>query len=451
MGGGNPSIARSLALQILCEVERDIPLERALDQCLAGATLETRDRALLTHLVQGSIRLRRYLDWVIGHYTSRPVEDLPSPIRNTLRLAVYQLLYLDRIPDRAVVNDHVSLAFIHGHRGTAGLVNAVLRSFLRAGKRIPVVPRDDPVTAIGVETSHPDWLIRRWIRRFGENEARVLASAGNQIPEIVIRVNRLRASPEELRERLLRGGVETRQGEANPGVLYLSGAPSCVQDLPGFDDGWFQVQDESSSLVGLLAGPSPGNRVVDLCSGVGGKTSHLVEQMRDDGLVVAVDRAMWRLRRLRDNCRRLGVESVFALRADVTVVCVQPSDVVLLDAPCSGTGVLARRSDARWRREEADIPRLARLQSRMLAAASSLVKEGGWLVYSVCSLEPEEGEDVVHRFMSEHAGFRLENAGGWLPGTVVDGGGFLQTFPHHHGMDGIFAARLRKAGRGVGQ
>jgi 16S rRNA (cytosine967-C5)-methyltransferase len=289
-------------------------------------------------------------------------------------------------------------------------------------------------------------MIRRWLERFGEQETRELASANNRIPDLSIRVNRLKATPETVSDQMCRQQVETNAGHVNPGVFRLVHPPSRVQDLPGFEEGWFQVQDESSSLVGLLASPAPGNTVVDLCSGLGGKTTHLAELMEDSGVIVAADLARWRLVKLQENCSRLGIHSVFPVRADVTVPCVQPADVVLLDAPCSGTGVLARRADARWRRVEADVPRLARLQETMLESASALVKDGGCLVYSVCSLEPEEREDVVHRFLAGNASFRLESAGAHLPGSVIDDEGFLQTFPHRHRMDGMFAARMRKAG-----
>lgn len=437
--------ARRAALEILLAMERGGSLERVLERRLDDPRLDPRDRALATHLVQGTVRLRKYLDWGIDQHLSGRVEDLPVPIRDTLRLAFYQLLYLDRIPESAVVDEHVSLARVFGHRGTAGLVNAVLRSFLRGGGRIPPPPGEDRVVRIAIETSHPEWMIQRWVDRFGEAEARRLAEANNRVPGLAVRVNRLRSSPEELRERFSKAGLGAEPGRINPWVLHVTGSGR-VQELPEFESGGFQVQDESSSLVGLVAAPERGQRILDLCCGVGGKTSHLAELMGDRGSVVGVDRALWRLERLRDNCARLGIRRVFVVRADATCFAARPVDVVLLDAPCSGTGVLARRADARWRRREKDLPRLADLQRAMVAAAASLVVPGGRLVYSACSLEPEECEDIVSWFLDAHPGFVREEIRGLLPEEVVDRGGFLRTFPHRDGVDGMFAARMRRIG-----
>ncbi len=436
---------RGLALEVLSAVEDGASLDRLVADRLSAASLDIRDRSLGTHLIQGTLRFRKYLDWGIAQYLKGNLHDLPSPIRNTLRLAFYQLLFLDRIPARAVVNEHVSLASVFGHRGTAGLVNAVLRSFLRADRHIAIPETGDPVIRIAIETSHPEWLVRRWVGRYGEEEARRLASANNRIPKLSVRVNQRRTTPEALAGKFADVGIDVTPGLYGAGTLILD-RPSRVSDLPGFAEGWFQVQDDSSVLVGLLAAPKSGERVIDLCSGVGGKTSHLADLSGGRSTVVGVDRAMWRLRKLRENCDRLGLHSVFEICGDVAQPCVQPSDIVVLDAPCSGTGVLARRADARWKRREEDVLRLARLQETLLNAASPLVKSGGHLVYSVCSLEPEECEDVVRGFLKTNPEFGLHPAGELLPEAVVDGDGCLRTLPHRHGVDGIFAARMRKVG-----
>jgi len=439
---------RGLALEILSAVEEGASLDRLMEDRLFNTSLDTRDRALGTHIIQGTLRFKKYLDWGIAQYLKGDLQDLPPPIRNTLRLAFYQLLFLDRIPAWAVVNEHVSLASVFGHGGTAGLVNAVLRSFLRADRHIAIPETGDPVARIAIETSHPEWMIRRWVDRYGEEEARELASANNRIPKLSVRVNRRRTTPEALARRFAEVGIEVTPGRFGSGTLILDRS-SRVPGLPGFAEGWFQVQDDSSALVGLLAAPRSGEQVIDLCSGVGGKTSHLADLAGDESTVVGVDRAMWRLRKLRENCDRLGLHSVFEVCGDVVQPCVQPSDIVVLDAPCSGTGVLARRADARWKRREEDVPRLARLQETLLEAASPLVKTGGSLVYSVCSMEPEECEDVVRGFLKTNREFELHPAGEFLEEAVVSEDGYLRTTPHHHGIDGIFAARMRKAGSRV--
>lgn len=343
---------RALAARVLLEAERG---KRFVDEVLEGhrtGGLSRRDRALLTALVYGVARRRRTLDWLIDRCARR----VDPGVRQILRVALFQVRFLSRIPRRAAVHEAVEQAKAFG-RGAAGFVNAVLRK--AADLELP--------DHLGVRSSHPDWLLARW-RRFPDLEA--ILEADNAVLPVTARVNPLRPPP----------------GAAGP-VIEIEGDPS---DHPGFSEGRFTVQDETSMKAAPLLDPRPGERVLDLCAAPGGKTTHLAELMGGEGLVVAVD-LPGRIGLVRESARRLRLGNVRCAAGDGTRIAFRaPFDAVLLDAPCSNTGVLARRPDARWRLRESDIPRCAALQRELLANAVRLLRPGGRLVYSTCSLEPEE-------------------------------------------------------------
>ncbi len=340
---------RAIAAQVLLDAEKR-PVDDALE-AQRGAALSRRDRALLTTLVYGVTRWRRPLDWLIDRCAQR----VQPEIRQHLRVALFQIRHLDRIPRHAAVNEAVELA--KGvSRKSAGFVNAVLRK--AADMPLP----DNP----GLRTSHPDWLVERWKSRFPDLEA-VLA-ADNAVLPVLARVNRLKVKD-------------------GPDLIEVEGDPATA---PGFAEGNFTVQDETAMKVAPLLAPKPGERVLDLAAAPGGKTTHLAELMEGKGLVVAVD-LPGRIRLVEESARRLGLGNIRCVAGDgATVAFERPFDAILLDAPCSNTGVLSRRPDVRWRLKESDIAGAAAVQRLLLENAARLLKPGGRLVYSTCSLEPEE-------------------------------------------------------------
>jgi 16S rRNA (cytosine967-C5)-methyltransferase len=362
-----------------------------------------------------------------------------------LRLGVYQILFLDRVPPHAAVDESVKLARKYGHAGTAGLVNGVLRKMLREREAVPdpLTRIGDPVERLAVAYSHPRWLVERWQARFGEEDTRALLAANNRPRTLGLRVNLARTDRETLRRALEERRLPV---EASPWTrLSLRAATDLVPaSLPEFEAGHFFVQDEGETLVVELLGAEPGETILDLTAAPGGKTTQIQESRGNHGFVVAVDLQVQRLARLRENLDRLGVEHVGIVRADGRALALaRPVDRVLVDAPCSGLGVLGRRADARWRKREASLRALAGLEAGLLRAGARHVRPGGVLVYSVCSFEPEEGPLLVRRFLAANPEFALEDAARWLPAeTVTDG--FLLLYPHRHGTDGAFAARLRR-------
>ncbi len=446
----SPPSARELALQALVGVQgRGAYADKLVDSLAVRHALVSRERALLNELVKGTLRRRGTLDAALRLFLRQDLGSLPAWIQNALRLGAYQILFLDRMPPHAAVSETVRLARKYGHPGTAGLTNSVLR-------RMSEVPRDEirarleAIEDLGERrvalASHPDWMLERWSERFSEPEALAIAEANNRSARLGLRGNRLRLDQKELLARLERHGLTARPGRYAPAHVSLEGEVDFAT-LPFVERGDATVQDESETLVGHLVDPRPGERVLDLCAAPGGKATHLAELMGDRGEILAVERNPARARVLEKNLQRLGLKSVIVREADAEALAYDPPfDRVLVDAPCSGLGVLARRADARWRKSPEGVAQMAEVQKRLLAVGASAVRPGGTLVYSVCSFEPEETDEVVRWFGARHPEFRPADARERVPAEVVTPEGHLLCLPHRHGTDGVFAARWERRG-----
>jgi len=440
---------RELALQILHDAEsRNAYVDRLLETRLRANALEARDAAFVTTLVQGTLRHRALLDFHLDSLLGARAdgfEGLPLWIRSALRLGAYQMLVLTRVPVSAAVSESVTLAKRYGHPGTAGLVNAVLRR-LAAGERATLPDRDtDPVAHLAVATSHPQWLVARWVARMGIEEAEKLLRADNEEPEITVRPNLHRLRAEAFEEALRAEGHESTAGP-NGGPVRRVAEGYVPSRSPLFRQGLLWLQDEAESVVPLLLGVTSGARVLDLCAAPGGKTAALAEAAAPDGAVVAMERHESRARSLRENLvDRLRLPRVAVVCGDGTDPPFRYTfDAVLVDAPCSGLGVLRRRADARWRKQKTIVDEMAALQRTLLDAAATLVRSGGVLVYSVCSLEEEETDATVKGFLATHSNFVQEDARPFAPPAFRGGDGALRAYPHIHGTDGVYAVRLRR-------
>ncbi|NPV29788.1 MAG: 16S rRNA (cytosine(967)-C(5))-methyltransferase RsmB [Firmicutes bacterium] len=451
----NFSSARDGALRILLAVEREGAYANlALQKLTRSRRLNPAEMALLTELAYGTLRLRNTLDWVIGKFSKVPVERLNYVIRNILRLAVYQLLFLERVPAAAVCNESVNLARKWRLDSLAGFVNGVLRNIVRHPERIEYPSlQEDPVLHISVKYSHPAWLVERWLRRFGEEETIALCRTNNMPPPLVLRCNTLKASPEQLRKILEEEGISARPSPLIPEGLRVSRL-AFLPDCASFREGFFVVQDESSMLASLVLNPQPGSFVVDACSGPGGKTSHLAQIMKNKGRVLALDIHEHRLRLVQKTCLRLGISIVETSLLDARFLPEElwgRADYLLVDAPCSGLGVIRRRPDLRWRVCPEELVHHAQAQLAILEGAGKCLKKGGVLVYSTCSTEPEENLEVVTRFLTDHPDFEPQEIVSRLPFPLVYDedrvsarAGHLQLLPHRHGTDGFFLACLKK-------
>jgi 16S rRNA (cytosine967-C5)-methyltransferase len=438
---------RGIAVKILNRIERtDSYLDKLLDVELNSGELNDLDKRFLTELTHGVVRWKTRLDFIIEQFCKNKFAMQDPNIRNAMRVALYQILFLSKIPHAAAVNEAVE--FVKKIRGqkAANLVNAVLRNIIRNLNKLPTPDHEtDPVQYLSIMYSHPSWMVKRWVDRYGLYETEQLLSANNERPTIVVRANTLKTTADELvklfEERNIRN-TRSKYLENFIKVGHLSG----IYNLDLFEKGYFSVQDESSGLVVKLLDPKPGETVIDLCSAPGGKTTFIGELMKNQGKIIAVDKYEHRLNLVKQSCERLGVENVEFIPKDALEVDVEPADKVLVDAPCSGLGVIQKKPDIKWQRELSDIRNLAKTQIELLEKASKLVKNGGVIVYSTCTIEPEENIEVVKEFLSRHPEFKIDDARNYLPSDIVNGEGCLETYPHKHDMDGGFAVRLIKVG-----
>jgi 16S rRNA (cytosine967-C5)-methyltransferase len=440
---------RRLALDLLCRLETaSVFADLEMSRVVQRASLSSPARAFLRELVYGVLRWRTRLDWFLGQCSARPLDTLTAPTRNLLRLGAYQLCMMDHIPSYAAVNETVRVAKQVGHAGVVAFVNAVLRALERQRRSLRLPEREtDLMGYLTITEAHPRWLIDRWLPREGVERTVMMCRANNQVPALVVRANRLRITREALIASLASQGCHAEPCHVAPdGIMILSHPP--LEQLQSYTQGWFTVQDEAAMLCGYLLDPQPGERVLDACAAPGGKASHMAELMGDTGEVVCVDRSQPRLRLAAQNYRRLSLQSTRLVAADAISMGFRAAfDRILVDAPCSGLGVLRRHPEAKWRKGPELIPQMVALQQAILHQVSRYLRPGGCLVYTTCSTEPEENRQVVESFLESHRDYRLEPVTPHLPPAArpfADAGVWFQTWPGPQGMDGFFGARLRR-------
>lgn len=437
------------ALSAIASNHRDLPT--ALVESRRQLEDE-RDRSLAAAIVHGTLRWQRACDYLIGRVSTRSIGALDQSVLIILRLSLYQILHLDRVPAAAVVDDAVNLARAAGKTSAAGFVNAVLRSTLRQRGSLPFPQRPaDPgdresATAyLGITWSHPDWLVERWFDRFGFERTEKWVQFNNDPAPLTLSVNRLRATRDEVRSALSDEGIETDETAVSPyGLRVVAGNPlrQRAHDL-------FLVQDESSQLVPLAVDARAGDRTLDLCAAPGGKTVIMSADMGDTGVLVACDVRTRRVALLRETLRRAGCDRARVIHVPTAgaLPFAETFDRVLVDAPCSGLGTVRRDPDIKWRRHAQDLPAMADRQLTLLQRASVVVRPGGRLVYATCSSEPDENEMIVDRFLASETGFRLVDLrrdGRAELAPVLDDRGMLRTLPFEHGLEAFFAAALQR-------
>jgi 16S rRNA (cytosine967-C5)-methyltransferase len=449
VGTKQDSNPRGIALNILYDIEvKGVFADKAVLSSVRDFHLSSLDRRFVQELVFGTTKMRRRLDFILKQFLERKAEDLTPWIRNILRMGIYQIDFLQKVPHSAAVDESVKLAKRFGHKGTVALVNAVLRSYLRDEGRVSFPSRDvDPVQNIALFYSFPDWMVEEWMRLFGEEDTVRLCEEFNRKPHLTCRINSLKADPELLKQQLEVARVKFQMGRYLDNYIALESRIDLDRFGP-LQRGLVYIQDESAGLSVQLLDPQPGERLLDLCAAPGGKATHIAELTRDQALIVAVDLNLGKLNILKGNCERLGTRSVVSCCANATDFSCHPMDRVLVDAPCSALGTLGGNPDARWRKQRHDPARLHVLQLEILSNAARLVKEGGVLVYSTCTLSAEENEQVIEEFLSRHLNFRLGDASDFVPSDVVDDQGMVRTLPHVHKIDGAFACRMERGAGG---
>ena len=443
---GNP---RALALTVLERVRGGGYADRTLDAELRRQPgLDPRDRALATELVYGVLRQQGRVDYALRRNCRQPLDKLESRVLLLLRLGAYQLLCLERIPESAAVNTTVELARQLKLERATGFINGVLRALARGRQGlIWPDPARDPLGHLEHALSLPRWLAQRWLSELGADEARQLAAALLDAAPTTLRVNTLKLDRAAFLQALVAAGHAAEPTRYAPeGVRLVDRSPA---PLPGDQEGWYQVQDEASMLIAHALAPRPGEVLLDVCAAPGGKTTQLAALTGNRVQITALDQHPHRLRLVEQGAARLGCRGIVTRCWDMTTpprfIAPGSCDGVLVDAPCSGLGVLRRNPEARWRLHPADVTLLAGRQAAILKQAAPLVKPGGRLLYAVCTITPEETDRQVAAFLAAYHDFRLEPLDGILPEScreLLDGAGCLRSWPHRHGLDGFFAARL---------
>lgn len=446
-----PPSPRFLAIDTLCQWQQGTqPVDAYLEPHLHGLT-DPRDRSLLKAIVFGTLRERGTLDWVLGRLSSSPLSRLKPSILQALRIGAYQLVSLERVPPAAAIHATVEAVKAQGEpRWLVGFVNGVLRNLGRRREEFLDLLKEGKAPDEAL-FNHPAWLLKRWRDRYGAQGMAAICRSNSAPARLCLRVNTAKIALPDFMEALA-----SRQIQAEPG-RYLAEAVwldqvGAITELPGYQQGWFLVQDEIAQLIPGLLIPSPPGKCLDGCAGLGSKTATLASLVAKAGQVVAVEPEPRRQRLFQENMDRLGLPGISLSAATLEEFAARASETfaaVLIDAPCSGLGVTGRHPDIRWQRQEMELHQFQRKQLAILQAAAHLVSPGGVLVYATCSSEPEENEAVVARFLEAFPGFVSESAAQSLPLTaqgLVDGQGFLHTTPGRQGSDGFFAARLRRRG-----
>jgi len=450
---------RLLAWKVLQEVERSSSFaDLALDQAFfQSPDLRPLDRAMISEMVLGTLRWQGRLDIQLQQGLKSRDKKIELRLIHLLRLGAYQILFMDRVPESAAVNESVRLAkILFKNEKITGFVNALLRSLIRNKNRDPFPPFEErPVEHIAQAFSHPSWLVERWVGEFGPEAARRICAANNRKPPFAIRTNTLRIAREELQARLEEGGTPSQIALFSPEGLFLKKSPALAEDRL-FQGGMYFIQDEASQLIPHLLSPQPGERVLDACAAPGGKTTHLAQLMKERGEIIALELHGPKLKLMEENFRRLGISNVRSLEADAAQPLPFPREMafdrILVDAPCTGLGILHRNPEAKWRRKPQDITRLARVQGAILDNVCTWLKPGGKLIYSTCTMTPEENDGVTSLFLEKHPEFRLDDLREFTPPflhPLMDSKGLFRTYPEGvtaetNRMDGFFAARLTK-------
>ena len=443
--------AREVALKIINEVVHNNAYANiALAREINRGKLTDQDRRFITELVYGTIKAKETLDWMISFYINRPIDKIAPVILNILRLGMYQMFFLSKIPVSAACNQAVELTKKYGHLGTVKFVNAVLRNAGRSPEKIVYPDKQKQlVKFLALTYFHPAWLVARWVKRLGAEATEELCRINNVTPLLCLRTNTLKITRTELLVILESEGFVAEPSLWTPEGIICHSSPA-LSTLKSLRAGLFQIQDESSMLVAHVLGAEPGEFIIDACGAPGGKSTHIGALMHNKGRILSIDIHEHKLALTRENAQRLGISIIETPLLDARTIGTQyfgQADRVLVDAPCSGLGVLRRKADSRWRKEESMLKELPLLQKAILHSAADCVKENGILVYSTCTTEPEENQAVVESFLEERKDFVLEQTSSFLPPLGHDGT-MVQLWPHIDHVDGFFIARLQRVKTG---
>jgi 16S rRNA (cytosine967-C5)-methyltransferase len=436
--------ARGTALQVLHACHSGSAwADASLKALISRSQLSAQDGALASRIVYGVLQNQLLLDYYLSAYCTQKLDHLQSPLADILRIGAYQILFLEKVPDSAAVNESVELAKQAGRGQASGLVNAVLRALSRNKQQLPPLPDKDPLRRLSIQYSHPKWLVKRLVKLLGEEEAEAFLREDNQVAPMTIQVNPLKTTAEALTEELQAAGVSVRPHPWLSGCLELSGVGRLSQ-LEAFNRGDFLVQDAAAALVARVAAPTPGSRIIDACAAPGGKSFALAMAMGDSGEILSCDLHANKGKRIQEGAARLGLQCITTYTADgrqLRPEWVDSADLVVADVPCSGLGVIRKKPDIRYKKSD-DLLMMPVIQSAILENVSAYVRPGGSLIYSTCTVLPEENEMVTDSFLAGHPDFSRESFS--LPEPIGEVPGQITLWPQRNGTDGFYICRMRR-------
>ncbi|AFS78688.1 ribosomal RNA small subunit methyltransferase B [Gottschalkia acidurici 9a] len=441
--------SREIALKILNEVNEENAYSNISINRNMPKGINDLDSSLIRELVYGVLENKIYIDYVIKNFSTVRLKKIAPVVMNILRLGIYQLIFMDRIPDSAAVNESVKLSKKYSHRGSQGFVNGLLRNISRNKDNIKLPNKNkEKVKYLSVKYSHPEWMIERWIKEYGFEFTESLCIANNSTPKLNIRVNTLKIDRDTLVNILNQKNIDCKKTRYSTDGIIVEN-PINITELDEFKKGLFQIQDESSMLVSQIMDPKEGSLVIDICSAPGGKTTHIAQKMNNKGKIIARDIYEHKIKLVKENSERLGIniiqyEQFNALDLDESLI--GKADYCLVDAPCSGLGLIRRKPDIKWNKESSDIEGISELQYNILQSASKYVKSNGVLVYSTCTIEKDENINLINKFLRDNENFELANFNDLIDNSeeIIKETGYLELYPNISGTDGFFIAKLLK-------
>lgn len=410
---------------------------------------DKRKENLVREIVYGVLENNIYIDYIISKVSNIKMKKIHPKILTILRMGIYQILFMDNIPSRAAINESVNLAKKHSHKGSVKFVNGLLRNIDRNREEFMKIDEKDHMTRISIKYSHPKWMVKRWINEYGVDFTEKLCKKNNERPKLNIRVNTLKTNKKDLMNSLINEGLIVKEAEYGEDSLIIDN-PSRISELEEFKKGYFFIQDESSTLVGQIMDPIPGSTVIDLCSAPGGKATHLAQKMNNRGKILSKDIYEHKIKLINENANRLGIniiETEISNALEIDKSLINKADYVLVDAPCSGLGLIRRKPEIKINKEEKHIKDLANIQMEILNNAKEYLKVGGALVYSTCTIEKEENINLIKKFLEKNSNFKLVNIEDKIKereklDTLEEG--YIQLYPHIHNTDGFFISKIIK-------
>lgn len=437
-------IARYVAVKTLIDIEEGAYSNIKLNHYYKKYDMKTIDRAFTSEIVYGTLRHLLRIDYFINQFSKIKTKDMNKWVLNSIRIAVYQIFFMDKVPEYAAINESVEIVKSKEKKATA-FVNGILRNMLRNKNKFNDIKIKDTKKRLSIEYSHPEWMVEMFIKQFGIDFTKELLNANNSIPDLSIRINSLKTKKELLIDLLKEQGIEVLDGKLDEALILKNF--SHIEKSKEFNEGLFTIQDESSMIPAKVLDAKPGMNVIDMCSAPGGKTTQIAESMKNQGQIIAFDIHEHKIDLINNNCKRLGITIVDAKLKDAQILMeeyIDYADRVLVDAPCSGIGLLRKKPEIKYNIKKEDIKSLSEIQKNILKNASRYVKKDGYIVYSTCTLTLEENENVINEFLKNNSSFELVDCNEYLPSELRCKTPYIRVFPNIHNMDGFFIAKLKR-------